>query len=156
MTLIPVTVYATVCLLIFWVFRRKFPRVYAPRTILSSLEPQCVQLPLHRVQQLMKPVNVVIHCPRDGSIGYLRSTASRTPTFWTKFRSMATSFSDISNCYASYVGWDVFLRGRSCFRCIDMAGMGASNWMNLLSGISRTRCGTMCTHVKPGFFSVGL
>ncbi|KAH8594063.1 hypothetical protein B0O99DRAFT_514425, partial [Bisporella sp. PMI_857] len=37
-TLIPVSIYATVCLLIFWVLRRKFPRVYAPRTFLSSLD----------------------------------------------------------------------------------------------------------------------
>ncbi len=40
MTLLPVGVYAVVCLIIFWVLRRKYDRVYAPRTFLSSLEPQ--------------------------------------------------------------------------------------------------------------------
>lgn len=39
-TLIPVAVYAAVCILIFWVLRRRWPRVYAPRTFLSSLEAQ--------------------------------------------------------------------------------------------------------------------
>ncbi|KAG9240330.1 hypothetical protein BJ878DRAFT_430550 [Calycina marina] len=37
-TLAPVSVYAAVCLLIFLVLRRKWPRVYAPRTFLSSLD----------------------------------------------------------------------------------------------------------------------
>ncbi|KFY31430.1 hypothetical protein V493_01115 [Pseudogymnoascus sp. VKM F-4281 (FW-2241)] len=38
-TLVPVIVYAAVCMLIFWGCRTRYPRVYAPRTILSSLEP---------------------------------------------------------------------------------------------------------------------
>ncbi|KAL0262028.1 hypothetical protein SLS55_003463 [Diplodia seriata] len=38
-TLIPVSIYVGVCLLIFLVLRRKCPRVYAPRTFLSSLHP---------------------------------------------------------------------------------------------------------------------
>lgn len=38
-TLIPVAVYVAVCLVIFIFFRRKCPRVYAPRTFLSSLHP---------------------------------------------------------------------------------------------------------------------
>ncbi|KAM3081742.1 hypothetical protein ACMFMG_005188 [Clarireedia jacksonii] len=37
-TLIPVTVYAVVCLILFLIFRKKYPRVYAPRTFLSSLD----------------------------------------------------------------------------------------------------------------------
>ncbi|KFY69376.1 hypothetical protein V496_00311 [Pseudogymnoascus sp. VKM F-4515 (FW-2607)] len=37
-TLIPVMVYAAVCMLIFWGCRTRYPRVYSPRTILSSLE----------------------------------------------------------------------------------------------------------------------
>lgn len=38
-TLIPVGVFAAVCTISFLVLRRKYPRVYAPRTFLSSLEP---------------------------------------------------------------------------------------------------------------------
>ncbi|KAN0089694.1 DUF221 domain containing protein [Hyaloscypha variabilis] len=38
-TLIPITVYAVVCFTILFVLRRKFVRVYSPRTILTSLEP---------------------------------------------------------------------------------------------------------------------
>ncbi|OBT96739.1 hypothetical protein VE01_04090 [Pseudogymnoascus verrucosus] len=38
-TLVPVIVYAVVCLLIFWGCRTRYPRVYSPRSILSSLEP---------------------------------------------------------------------------------------------------------------------
>ncbi|GME26533.1 hypothetical protein GTA08_BOTSDO09014 [Neofusicoccum parvum] len=38
-TLIPVAVYVGVCLAVFLLFRRKCPRVYAPRTFLSSLHP---------------------------------------------------------------------------------------------------------------------
>ncbi|OJD38884.1 uncharacterized protein BKCO1_3000220 [Diplodia corticola] len=38
-TLIPVAIYVGVCLLIFLLLRRKCPRVYAPRTFLSSLHP---------------------------------------------------------------------------------------------------------------------
>ncbi|KAK8910066.1 hypothetical protein QC760_001042 [Botrytis cinerea] len=38
-TLIPVGVFAVVCTVSFLVLRRKYPRVYAPRTFLSSLEP---------------------------------------------------------------------------------------------------------------------
>ncbi|KFY40939.1 hypothetical protein V495_05162 [Pseudogymnoascus sp. VKM F-4514 (FW-929)] len=38
-TLVPVIVYAAVCMLIFWGCRTRYPRVYSPRTILSSLEP---------------------------------------------------------------------------------------------------------------------
>ncbi|MBE3042552.1 hypothetical protein IMZ48_08230 [Candidatus Bathyarchaeota archaeon] len=40
----PVAVYALVCILIFWVLRRRLPRVYRPRTMLTSLLPQCVSL----------------------------------------------------------------------------------------------------------------
>ncbi|OBT63937.1 hypothetical protein VE03_05927 [Pseudogymnoascus sp. 23342-1-I1] len=36
-TLVPVIVYAAVCMLIFWGCRTRYPRVYSPRTILSSL-----------------------------------------------------------------------------------------------------------------------
>lgn len=43
-TLVPVAVYASVCILIFWVLRRRLPRVYRPRTMLTSLLPQCVSL----------------------------------------------------------------------------------------------------------------
>ena len=39
-TLLPTGLYAVICLLIFWVGRRKCPGVYAPRSILSSLLPQ--------------------------------------------------------------------------------------------------------------------
>ncbi|KAJ8063499.1 hypothetical protein OCU04_007375 [Sclerotinia nivalis] len=38
-TLIPVSVFAAVCTISFLVLRRKYPRVYSPRTFLSSLEP---------------------------------------------------------------------------------------------------------------------
>ncbi|QSZ31452.1 hypothetical protein DSL72_001017 [Monilinia vaccinii-corymbosi] len=38
-TLVPVGILAAVCAISFLVLRRKFPRVYAPRTFLSSLEP---------------------------------------------------------------------------------------------------------------------
>ncbi|KAB8292921.1 hypothetical protein EYC80_007286 [Monilinia laxa] len=38
-TLIPVGVFAAVCTILFLVLRRKYPRVYSPRTFLSSLEP---------------------------------------------------------------------------------------------------------------------
>ncbi|KFZ08124.1 hypothetical protein V502_09528 [Pseudogymnoascus sp. VKM F-4520 (FW-2644)] len=37
-TLVPVIVYAAVCMLIFWGCRTRYPRVYSPRSILSSLE----------------------------------------------------------------------------------------------------------------------
>lgn len=39
MTLVPVTVYAVVCVIIFVVLRRLCPRVYTPRTFLTSLHP---------------------------------------------------------------------------------------------------------------------
>ena len=41
-TFVPVLVYVAVCTLIFWVLRRRLPRVYRPRTMLTSLPPQCV------------------------------------------------------------------------------------------------------------------
>ncbi|PKS07447.1 hypothetical protein jhhlp_006051 [Lomentospora prolificans] len=41
-TLIPVLIYAAVCILIFWCLRHRLPRVYSPRTILTSLLPQYV------------------------------------------------------------------------------------------------------------------
>lgn len=40
MTIAPIAVYSTVCVSIFWFFRRKFDRVYIPRSFLSSLEEQ--------------------------------------------------------------------------------------------------------------------
>jgi len=39
-TLIPVVVYAAICFIIFFVFRRKCHRVYAPRTIPSLRSPE--------------------------------------------------------------------------------------------------------------------
>lgn len=39
-TLVPVLILFGVCLIIFVIARRKFHRVYAPRSILRSLEPQ--------------------------------------------------------------------------------------------------------------------
>ncbi|ESZ90243.1 hypothetical protein SBOR_9369 [Sclerotinia borealis F-4128] len=46
-TLVPVGIFAAVCTISFLVLRRKYPRVYAPRTFLSSLEPheRSVELP---------------------------------------------------------------------------------------------------------------
>lgn len=41
-TLVPVIVYAAICILIFWCLRRRMPRVYRPRTMLTSLLPQYV------------------------------------------------------------------------------------------------------------------
>ncbi|KIX09911.1 uncharacterized protein Z518_00992 [Rhinocladiella mackenziei CBS 650.93] len=38
-TLVPVLIFATLCIIIFIILRRKCPRVYAPRTLLKSLEP---------------------------------------------------------------------------------------------------------------------
>ncbi|KAL3419166.1 duf221 domain-containing protein [Phlyctema vagabunda] len=45
-TLVPVIVYAAVCILIFWGLRARCPRVYAPRTFLSSLYPHEQSKPL--------------------------------------------------------------------------------------------------------------
>ncbi|CAI4214972.1 unnamed protein product [Parascedosporium putredinis] len=45
-TLVPVLVYAGVCILIFWCLRHRLPRVYSPRTILTSLLPQERSSPL--------------------------------------------------------------------------------------------------------------
>ncbi|KAL1902066.1 hypothetical protein Cpir12675_000173 [Ceratocystis pirilliformis] len=45
-TLIPVIVYSALCLSIFWLLRHKFPRVYSPRTILTSFLPQERSQPL--------------------------------------------------------------------------------------------------------------
>lgn len=39
-TIIPVGIWTVVCVLIFIVLRRKCHRVYAPRAVLKSLEPQ--------------------------------------------------------------------------------------------------------------------
>ena len=39
-TLVPVTIYAVVCLSIFWILRHRCPRVYAPRAILGRFLPQ--------------------------------------------------------------------------------------------------------------------
>ncbi|KAE8446486.1 hypothetical protein EG329_011949 [Mollisiaceae sp. DMI_Dod_QoI] len=39
MTFVPVAIYAAICVIIFLVGRKHLPRVYAPRTFLSSLEP---------------------------------------------------------------------------------------------------------------------
>lgn len=44
-TLLPVLVYSAVCILLFGVLRRRLPRVYRPRTMLTSLLPQCVSSP---------------------------------------------------------------------------------------------------------------
>lgn len=41
-TLVPVLIFSAVCLIIFIVLRRKCPRVYSPRSLLKSLEPQYV------------------------------------------------------------------------------------------------------------------
>ncbi len=41
-TLVPVLIWAAVCLVVFVVLRRKCPRVYAPRALLKSLDPQYV------------------------------------------------------------------------------------------------------------------
>ncbi|KAK4936653.1 hypothetical protein LTR10_022505 [Elasticomyces elasticus] len=38
-TLLPVLVYTAICIIIFIILRRKSPRVYAPRSILTSLDP---------------------------------------------------------------------------------------------------------------------
>ncbi|ETI23483.1 hypothetical protein G647_05285 [Cladophialophora carrionii CBS 160.54] len=38
-TLVPVLIWAAICIIIFIISRRKCPRVYAPRTLLRSLEP---------------------------------------------------------------------------------------------------------------------
>lgn len=43
-TLVPVTIYTVVCLLVFLILRRKCPRVYYPRTFLSTLDPQYAYL----------------------------------------------------------------------------------------------------------------
>ncbi|SPO07114.1 related to RSN1 - Overexpression rescues sro7/sop1 in NaCl [Cephalotrichum gorgonifer] len=39
-TLLPVLIFAIVCMLIFWCLRHRMPRVYRPRTMLSTLLPQ--------------------------------------------------------------------------------------------------------------------
>lgn len=39
-SLVPVFVYAVICTIVFFVGRKYLPRVYTPRTFLSSLEPQ--------------------------------------------------------------------------------------------------------------------
>lgn len=44
-TLVPVVVYSAICILIFWFLRRRMPRVYRPRTMLTSLLPQYVASP---------------------------------------------------------------------------------------------------------------
>lgn len=43
-TLVPVLIWTALCVIIFIVLRRKCPRVYSPRSILKSLEPQYVML----------------------------------------------------------------------------------------------------------------
>ncbi|KAL5604303.1 hypothetical protein BROUX41_002276 [Berkeleyomyces rouxiae] len=45
-TLVPVIIYSALCLSIFWLLRHKFPRVYSPRTILTSFLPQERSQPL--------------------------------------------------------------------------------------------------------------
>ena len=51
-TFVPILIYAAICLTIFIILRRKYPRVYAPRSFLTSLEPQYVLRPaLHRINE---------------------------------------------------------------------------------------------------------
>jgi hypothetical protein len=76
MTLLPVSIFAIVCFTIFIILRRKFPRVYAPRTILSILDPQYVSYSLRTdiIHVLFQAtdrvtVNEVPNCLKDGSIG---------------------------------------------------------------------------------------
>ena len=42
MTFVPVAIYAVVCITIFVCLRRRYPRVYSPRTFLGSLDVQYV------------------------------------------------------------------------------------------------------------------
>jgi hypothetical protein len=39
-TFLPVLIYAAICFAIFFTFRRKYPRVYAPRTLPSLRKPE--------------------------------------------------------------------------------------------------------------------
>ncbi|KAF0327437.1 duf221 domain-containing protein [Colletotrichum asianum] len=45
-TLVPVLIYAVVCILVFWILRRRSHRVYSPRTILRSLFSHEQSIPL--------------------------------------------------------------------------------------------------------------
>ncbi|EXJ79879.1 hypothetical protein A1O3_08164 [Capronia epimyces CBS 606.96] len=45
-TLVPVLIWAALCIIIFFVLRRKCPRVYSPRSLLKSLEPHERSAPL--------------------------------------------------------------------------------------------------------------
>ncbi|KIX96826.1 uncharacterized protein Z520_07546 [Fonsecaea multimorphosa CBS 102226] len=45
-TLVPVLIWAALCIIIFVILRRKCPRVYAPRALLKSLEPHEKSAPL--------------------------------------------------------------------------------------------------------------
>ncbi|PQE28208.1 hypothetical protein CJF30_00010913 [Rutstroemia sp. NJR-2017a BBW] len=62
-TLIPVAVYAAVCLISFLILRKKYPRVYAPRTLLSSLDVQYVCLFLIPGSRLTKSSERSVELP---------------------------------------------------------------------------------------------
>lgn len=58
-TLVPVLILFGVCLIIFVIARRKFLRVYAPRSILKSLEPQYV-CPLFHLRRLYRATTALL------------------------------------------------------------------------------------------------
>jgi hypothetical protein len=101
-TLIPVLVFSSVCVIAFIILRRKYPRVYAPRSFLNSLEPQYVpssgpacSVPTTDIVKARK----VRRFQRDGLTGFENSIASLPSS-----SSTTPLLMDISS-FASFAWW---------------------------------------------------
>jgi hypothetical protein len=92
-TLVPVLLWSTICLIIFFVLRRKSPRVYSPRALLKSLEPQYVNVPGLRIETDQPRVaKGVRRYRRAGSTGAGTFIAFLQPLSSTIHHSMPISF----------------------------------------------------------------
>ncbi len=105
-TLIPVLVFSAVCVILFVILRRKYPRVYAPRSFLNSLEPQYVSTssPLRSVPETdIVKAREVHRFPRDGLIGFENFIASLPSSFSTTPLWMGISSFASFGWWVSYV-----------------------------------------------------
>lgn len=80
-TLVPVLIWAAVCITLFLVLRRKCPRVYAPRALLQSLDPQYVPGPMSPPTTDLSKAKEVPRFQRDGSTGSRTSIAYLLPSY---------------------------------------------------------------------------
>ena len=133
-TLIPVGVWTVVCVIVFIVLRRKCHRVYAPRTILESLESQyalfsssCDNGSMYHLTD-NETAKGPLRSLRGGSTGTCHSTVYQIPLCSTIPLWMATFSYASFECWASFVSLEYYFFGLSSFHFTSQEGLATKDW----------------------------